>query len=196
MGLSVLLACTLAPVLVGQTAATPPAVKVMATFEDMKDIDLERGLWRSNTGGGISREHATDGQQTLWSSFSRDNAVLMSTAGALPEDWTGYEKFWVDAFVQGTPVILTITLNDHSSQSYRVPHYYVRTGANTIEVDLAGAGKVVDLAHMVGLKFVSDALPKGRTPPTSTTFASSGACLPSSPPTWPAWPRSPWLLAT
>ena len=181
MGLSVLLACTLAPVLVGQTAATPPAVKVIATFEDMKDIDLERGLWRSNTGGGISREHATDGQQTLWSSFSRDNAVLMSTAGALPEDWTGYEKFWVDAFVQGAPVILTITLNDHSSQSYRVPHYYVRTGANTIEVDLAGAGKVVDLAHMVGLKFVSERSPEGQ----NTTYFDNIRLVRGMPPVIP-----------
>jgi hypothetical protein len=172
--LAVPLLVMLAPAVRGaQAPESQPAIKVIGTFENIKDIDLERGAWHSNTGGGISRQHATDGQQSLWTAFSRADAVLASTASGLPNDWSGYEKLCIDAFVEGAPVALTITLTDRNGNRYRVPHYYVRAGANTIEVNLAGAAaaapEALDLAHVVGLAFLCERAPERQ----NTTFVDN-----------------------
>ena len=170
--LALFLVGALASLLVGQTTGTSPAVKVIGTFERMKDIDLERGIWRSNTGGGISRQHATDGQQSLWTGFSRAGAVLASTAAGLPNDWSGYERLCLDAYCEGASIILTITVVDQAGNRYSVPHYYLRAGANIIEVNLAGAAHVdpaVDLTHVTSLALVTERAPEGQ----NTTFVDN-----------------------
>ncbi|MCK4298365.1 MAG: hypothetical protein KAX80_02465, partial [Planctomycetes bacterium] len=147
--------------LAGQSADARPAIKVLASFE-ARQMNLQRGAWRSNTGGGLIREHATDGERSLWATFSRAGAVLWSTTGALAEDWSGYEKLKMDVYLDGSPLILNLQVVDEDGVRYTVPYYYLRSGANTVEVDLAGATRVVDLGHIASLSLRASRSPEGR----------------------------------
>ena len=125
-------------------------------------MDVQRGAWRSNTGGGgTTREHATDGERSLWTTFPRAAAVLWSTTGALAEDWSGYEKLKLDVYLDGSPLILTIQVTDKDGVRYTVPYYYVRPGTNTVEVNLAGAARVVDIGHIANLSLRAARSPEG-----------------------------------
>ncbi len=125
-------------------------------------MDLQRGAWRSSTGGDTTPDHATDGERSLWTTFSRAGAVLWSTPGALAEDWSGYEKLKMDVYLDGPPLILTIQVVDEDGVRYTVPYYYLRPGTNTVEVDLAGATRVVDIGHIAGLFLRATRSPEGR----------------------------------
>ena len=147
--------------LAGQPADARPAIKVLASFERRR-MDLERGPWRSNTGGGgVTREHATDGERSLWTTFPRAAAVLWSTTGALAEDWSGYEKLKLDVYLDGSPLILTIQVTDQDGVRYTVPYYYVRPGTNTVEVNLVGAARVVDIGHIASFSLRAARSPEG-----------------------------------
>jgi len=138
-----------------------PAVLVLESFE-RRAIDLERGAWRSSTGGDLSDKHVTHGRRSLWNAFSRTGAVLWCVPGRLAADWSGYEKFKTDVFVEGPPLVLAVELTDEDGNRYLIPHYFLRSGSNTIEVDLAGVAHTLDITHIARLLFRCVRAPRGR----------------------------------
>jgi len=159
----ILFVCTPNGPLSGQTdkaGETGPAVKVFASFEN-KQIDLERGAWRGNVGGGTTTEHATYGKRSLWTVFGRAGAVLWGTSRVLVENWSGYEKLKGDFYIDGPPLLLDIQLRDKDGERYTVPNYYLRPGPNTLEIDLTGAAQVLDITHVTDLRFTAVRQPEG-----------------------------------
>ena len=159
----------LAPVLVmlplagragGDPQQTQPAIKILTSFE--KQFDPERGPWRSNTGGGTTRLHATHGSRSLWTVFSHAGAVLWCVRKTLEEDWSGYEKLKVDVFVDGVSVVLTIELRDRDGNRYIIPYYHLRPGPNTVEVDLRGLAEQLDIKRITNIFFRAVRNPAGR----------------------------------
>ena len=138
--------------LAGQTPQPDPTVLVLESFE-RRAIDLERGSWRSNTGGVISQEHATHGRRSLWTTFPRAGAVLWSLPKRLPQDWRGYEKLKADIFVDGSALLLAVQITDEDGARYLIPYYYLRPGANTLEVDLAGVARMLDVSRIASIQF-------------------------------------------
>ncbi len=146
--------------LTGQPDEAGPTVRVLASFEN-EHISLERGAWRGNVSGGTTTEHATHGQRSLGTAFTRVGAVLWCTSRSLSEDWTGYEKFKADFFVDGPPFVFDILLTDKDGERYTIPNYYLRPGPNTLEVDLIGMAQVLDLSHLTSLRFTVARQPEG-----------------------------------
>ncbi len=143
-----------------QEAGQGAVVKVLASFEG--PVDTERGFWRSNIGTRVSPEHSTHGRQSLLMYFSREDAALWSTTRAFDNDWSDYEKLKIDVFLDGIPLVFSIQLSDQEQNRYSIPFYFLRPGANTIEVNLEGAGQVLDLKQVSKLLLRKTRQTRGR----------------------------------
>jgi len=137
--------------LTAQPAAVKPTVKILTSFEGRAGSG--KNAWSSNVPKGVTFKHATHLKQSFWVMLRSTGARVQSPSRLLEADWSGFERLLLDVFVEGSPFALDIEILDQHGSSYLVPAYYLRSGANTIEVDLAGAATELDLTAIDRLLF-------------------------------------------
>lgn len=123
--------------------------KLLFSFETPAEVQPGQGTAPI----AASTLHATHGEQSLEVRLDREEAGFGVEAPGAGFDFRGARKLLVDVFNEGGPTSLITRVFDAKGQTYVAWYYHLQPGRNTVELDVAGMGHVVDLAAVKRLYF-------------------------------------------
>jgi hypothetical protein len=123
--------------------------KVLFSFETPGEVQPGQGTAPI----AASNLHATHGERSLSVRLDREEAGFGIESPGAGLDFRGARKLLLDVFNDGGPTSLVSRIYDDKGGTYVAWYYHLQPGENTVELDVAGMGHVVDVSAVKRLYF-------------------------------------------
>lgn len=122
--------------------------RLLFSFESDAEIQTDEGTAPIR----MSKEHATEGEHSLEVILDKSEAGFGMRSKS-PMDFRGASKLLLDVYNDGGPTRLISRVYDANKNSYVAWYYKIDSGANVVELDVAGMEHNVDIGSIDQLYF-------------------------------------------
>ncbi len=136
-----LVASVMLPIL--SNSSVRAEVKLVASFEDPAQLQQ----WDIRAQAQLTASWATEGRTCLYLRFAGGQGVLTSS-GAMPRDWSGWDIIKIDCWNPGPPYSVTMRADDGDGHIATSWYHPLRTGFTTLEFIVPGFAERIDVSDV------------------------------------------------